>query len=194
MIEAYPLQWPIGYPRTPARLREGGKFKTTFSIARDALLKEINRMGGSRPIISSDIPLRYDGLADGTKKNQVSDPGVAVYFIYQKEQVVFACDKWYSVDDNLQAIRKAIEAFRGLERWGCSDLIKRSFQGMMALPESTSGTEWWQVLGLPKTSSKEEIRIAYRNLSTIYHPDNGGDSDKFVSLNKAYQQGLKQTD
>ena len=192
MIKAFPLSWPLGYPRTPARLREGGKFKTQFAGARDALLKEINRMGGSEPIISCDVPLRYDGIADGARKKEAIDPGVSVYFIYQKEQVVFACDKWYAVDDNLQAIRKAIEAFRGLERWGCSDLIKRSFQGMMALPESSSGA-WWQVLGVSKTASKDEIKSAYRNLSSIHHPDAGGSSEKFNQLTEAYQQGLKQT-
>lgn len=149
-------------------------------------------MEGSSIVISSGVPLRYDGLPDGNKKSSVSDPGVAVYFIYQNEQVVFACDKWNSVDDNLQAIRKAIEAFRGLERWGVSDLIKRSFHGMSALPESTSGNNWWQILGVQKTASKDEIKAAYRNLSTICHPDSGGSNEKFLSLTQAYQQGLKQ--
>lgn len=191
MIEAYPLQWPLGYPRTSGAFRENGKFKTSFSEARDAIINEIRRFGGSYPTISSNVPLLFNGKADGNKKG-VSDPGVAVYFTFNKEQVVFACDKFYTVDDNLQAIRRTIDAFRSLERWGVSELMKRAFSGLKALQEAKDTTSWFAVLGVPPTATKEEIKSAYRNLSSIHHPDAGGSNDKFISLTQAYQTGLKQ--
>ncbi len=49
--------------------------------------------------------------------------------------------------DNIQAIRKTIEAMRGLERWGVSDMLQRTFSGFKALPDQTGiGKEaWWIV-------------------------------------------------
>jgi hypothetical protein len=46
----------------------------------------------------------------------------------------FACDRWDSVADNVQAIRKTIEALRGIERWGTGDMVQRAFAGFVALP------------------------------------------------------------
>lgn len=45
MIEAYPLQWPIGYPRTSWPY---GNYLFTpkgFGFERDGLLRELKRMG-----------------------------------------------------------------------------------------------------------------------------------------------------
>jgi hypothetical protein len=65
------------------------------------------------------------------------DPGVAVYFELNGRSQVFACDKWDRVEDNLQAIRKTIEAIRGIERWGSSEMLNRIYKGFQALPEQT---------------------------------------------------------
>lgn len=60
MNEAYPLQWPAGKPRTsiPARSR----FDVTFATARDELVREIQMLGGNLPVLSTNIPLKRDGL------------------------------------------------------------------------------------------------------------------------------------
>jgi len=60
MIEAYPLQWPVGWKRTIYYKRQRSKFDTTFGKARDNLLNEIRLLGGQNPIISSNIHLRLD--------------------------------------------------------------------------------------------------------------------------------------
>ena len=190
MVEAYPLVWPVGYPRTKHPV--SARFDTNFAKSRDAILAEVRRFGGRQCVISSNIPTKRDGnpYANFAKP---ADCGIAVYFTYEGEQVVFACDKWNTPEDNLQAIRKAIEAFRGLERWGVSDLLKRAFTGFKAIPEKTNGHAWWIVLGIKENATTDEIKTAYRNLSKVRHPDAGGDPASFAALTEAYQQGLKQT-
>ena len=46
---------------------------------------------------------------------------------------------------------------------------------------------YYDILGVNKNASQEDIKKAYRNLSKKYHPDkNGGDDIKFKEINEAY--------
>lgn len=48
--------------------------------------------------------------------------------------------------------------------------------------------DYYQILGVPKTASKEEVKKAFRKLAHKYHPDKaGGDEAKFKEINEAYQ-------
>ena len=42
-------------------------------------------------------------------------------------------------------------------------------------------------LGLPPSSSSSEIKARYRNLAMKYHPDKGGDAEKFKEIDEAYK-------
>ena len=185
MIEAFPLCWPVGYPRT--KHPQSSRFDTTFANSRDAILAEVRRFGGRDCVISSNIPTKRDGNPYANFQRP-ADCGIAVYFTYEKEQVVFACDKWTTPEDNLQAIRKAIEAFRGLERWGVSDLLKRAFTGFKALPEQSSVSNWWEVLGVQRNAMPDDIKSAYRNKLHTAHPDKGGNPEEFHRIQEAYKQ------
>jgi len=43
-----------------------------------------------------------------------------------------------------------------------------------------------QVLGLESSASWKDIQQTYRQLITVYHPDKGGDSLKFIKIREAY--------
>jgi len=48
--------------------------------------------------------------------------------------------------------------------------------------------DYYEILGVKKDASADEIKRAYRKLAHIHHPDkDGGDEAKFKELNEAYQ-------
>jgi|AntAceMinimDraft_1070359.scaffolds.fasta_scaffold01333_23 curved DNA-binding protein len=46
---------------------------------------------------------------------------------------------------------------------------------------------YYDVLGVPKTASPEDIKRAYRKLASQHHPDKGGDTAKFQQVEEAYR-------
>ena len=57
------------------------------------------------------------------------DKGCAVYFEYNDKFMTFACDRWDSVAENLQSIKKTIAALGGIERWATPEMMERVLSG-----------------------------------------------------------------
>jgi hypothetical protein len=185
-VQAYPLQWPDGRPRS--KHREHALFKVTREKALQSLASELDKIGASNEVLSSNVSLRLDGRMRANETTM--DPGVAVYFTYKKHQMCFACDKYYDVKDNIRAIAKTIEALRGIERWGTGDMLERAFMGFQALPNPA---QWWHVLGFDSTAgmTKDALEDRFRQLAMQRHPDRGGSSDAMAELNWAREKGLE---
>lgn len=47
--------------------------------------------------------------------------------------------------------------------------------------------DYYQILGVSKGASEDEIKKAFHRLAHKYHPDKGGDAKKFKEINEAYQ-------
>ena len=47
--------------------------------------------------------------------------------------------------------------------------------------------DYYEILGITKNASQEEIKKAFHKLAHKYHPDKGGDEKKFKEINEAYQ-------
>jgi hypothetical protein len=188
MITNNPLTWPEGWPRTH-NLEFSRLAKYSFGRARDDVIWELDKLGAENVIISSNLQVRLDGLPYAGQR-QPEDPGIAVYFELNGNQQCIPCDKWTTVEQNLRAIAKTIEALRGIERWGAKEMVNAAFRGFKALPSGTEDKPWYVILGVSPNATKGEIVEAYRLKAKIYHPDSGGTVAAFNRIREAYAEGM----
>lgn len=153
----------------------------------DFLQVELNRLGSTKEMLSSNVSLKLNGKPY-SQQTQPKDAGAAVYFELKGKPVSLACDKWNRVEDNVWAIAKHIEALRGQDRWGVGTM-EQAFRGYMALPGigESSASEWWKTLGVTINASPEQVKEAYRLLVKKHHPDKGGDPEFFNRVQRAME-------
>ncbi|XP_061341924.1 chaperone protein dnaJ A6-like isoform X2 [Gastrolobium bilobum] len=53
--------------------------------------------------------------------------------------------------------------------------------------KKSDSTKYYDVLGVSKSASEDEIKKAYRKAAMKNHPDKGGDPEKFKELSQAYE-------
>lgn len=191
MTTAYPLAWPNGWPRTPSHRRQPSRF-SPGGLSKEAqeTIWELSRLGARNAVISTNIELRRDGLPYSGRRAP-DDPGVAVYFTYEGRQQCIPCDRWSTVEENLRAIWKSIEALRSLERWGAKSFVDAAFTGFTAIAGPASARAWWDVLGISQWANREQINAAWRDKARQAHPDAGGSDAAMSEINAARDQGLR---
>ncbi len=154
--------------------------------ARRELQTELDRLGATSAVLSTNVELRIDGNPRSDRRKP-DDQGAAVYFKLDGRDVVLACDKWCRVECNVWAIAKHIESLRAQDRWGVGS-VEQAFRGYMALPEKATGSDWWQVLGVPINATREQAREAYKILAKKHHPDVGGNAEYFRRVQNAWEE------
>ncbi len=202
MVDAYPLAWPDGWPRTPDHLRPIGRGQFmrgswnggistrrawTLAEARDELLAELKRLKADSIVVSSNFRPGRDGvLVEG--KRRPDDQGVAVYFRRNREAYVMAYDEWKDAESNFRSLALSIDALRQLERHGGGTMLKRAFGGFVALPAPKQPHE---ILGVSADSGEAAVRAAWRSAVADAHPDRGGSEARTAELNAARDDMLK---
>lgn len=181
---AYPLAWPTGWPRTPSLQRQSWPRDGALTLpgALRELTDELRRLGASNVVLSSNVTLGAE---------RPTDPGVVAYALYDKQQIAIPCDRWQSVQGNLRAIAKTIEAMRGMERWGAKHMIKAMFQGFAAIRGPVE-RPWTEVLGFAPNASvnRQMVEEKRRELARRHHPDVGGDPVFMSEINAAADRAL----
>lgn len=186
--KAFPLAWPMGQAR--ARSRSSSKFRDrTLAVAFQELKAELTRLGAQYIVISSNVPLKANG-EPYSDPGRMPDPGVAAYFKLRGKTYALACDRWLTVEENIYALAKHIEAMRGMERWGVGS-VEQTFAGFKQLASESEAT-WWEVLGVDARASVDEIVAAHRAKAMAVHPDRGGSTDLMTRVNVARDRGLKE--
>jgi hypothetical protein len=202
-VRRYPLDWPVGEPRTPYHRREVGRFEVEFGRARDELLRELRLLGARDVVISSNIPTRADGLPYANAPKRLDDPGVAVYWVTRRYDsnarkdvtapFVMACDRYRTAVANIRAIGLSVEALRALERHGTKAIRDRAFSGFAALPAQAGASSWRTVLGLGDAQvSADDVERAYRRAAMTAHPDRGGTTEAMSEVTRARADALRE--
>lgn len=210
-VQAYPLCWPEGWPRTPEHIRDdGARFKSgdvfegygeqrryvgrkpiTFDKARRLLRDELERLGAKSVVMSTNAALRLDGEPRGNAAEKRSiDPGIAVYFTYKGKPMVMAQDAFATLAANTRSLGLAIDAMRSLERHGGGTMMERAFAGFTALPPpegSQPKRAWWTVMNYSADPDEridltiDEVKARYRALAKRRHPDADGGSEALMA-------------
>ena len=210
----YPLVWPSTWPRTHAANRARASFSKSISetttgldgvrekkrrtvdlSAADAATRledQIERLGGTDAILSTNQRLRMDGRPK-QNEGEPGDVGAAVYFKLKGKPRCLACDRWDRVADNVAALAAHIDAIRRIDRYGVGTL-EQAFAGYAALPPA--GSDWRSVFDLnnggPVTPA--EIETRFRALAVLHHPDRGGDPLAMARLNAARAAAHRELD
>lgn len=189
MTNPYPLTWPDTMPRK--KTREKSRFKTTLSGAINNVKNSLKLFGQDSGKALRDVVISSNVSLGNSKP---SDPGVAVWFLWDDMPICIPVDRYLTVEDNLQAIHHVIEARRVELRHGTLALVRATMQGFIALPSPAKRT-WRAVLGFDvgPPVSEADVNEAYRLLAKQYHPDSpGGSVEKMSELNIARDEALKE--
>eukprot|EP00899_Mesostigma_viride_P003292 jgi/Mesvir1/12964/Mv05975-RA.1 len=54
------------------------------------------------------------------------------------------------------------------------------------MPKKSNNTRYYEILGVNNKATADELKKAYRKLAIKFHPDKGGDPEKFKEINQAY--------
>ena len=203
MTEAYPLAWPPGWPRTPPHKLDDSRYRFarsgvggnsgrsiwTFAAARDALLDEVQRLGGRSPVLSTNFQTDRNGMPTD-RGRRPPDEGVAIYFTRNFKQTVMACDMHMRAEENMRSLALSIEAMRALARHGGGTMMDRAFDGFAALP-APGKIAWWHILGVPQSAGKGDIEAAFKAKAKTAHPDAGGSNALMAELTRARCEALE---
>ena len=131
---------------------------------------------------------------------------VEVIFDRDGKRYTKKCSRWENSLDNLRAIGLSIEyLYRAVEIYGIesqeefNNLFNSTFVGIEATPDDSvfklgNETNWWEILGVSKQATKEEIKNGFKSMARIHHPDKGGNPEQFLKVRKAYDDADHEND
>ena len=192
-ITSHPLYWPEGWKRTktpgPSRFGDHSNKK-----ALDMVLHQLQMMGipDWMVIISSNLKLKSDGYPYSSQK-EPDDSGVSVWWRDGEKwdiRRVMAVDDWNTCSENLWAIAKTLEAFRGIDRWSSSEIMNRTFKGFAALP--FDGKKSWRTVLDYAGNDIQECKQQYYKMRSIHHPDRDGERGRFHEVNVAWLEAKEE--
>lgn len=184
--QAYPLAWPQGIARHKASWRERSQFRVNLQGALDNVRNSLRLFGKDSGHDVADVVISSNcSLGEDTP----SDPGIAVWFMWDKRQVCIPIDRYSTPAANLQAIHHVLEARRVEARHGTVQMVRQSFAGFLALP---APRHWSDVLGVSLTADRTAIESAFRERAKEAHPDRpNGSEAAMAELNQAREAALE---
>lgn len=189
------VNWPPSKPETSLNQRKSGQFLVSgLSHAAERISTQVGMFTRREQDWRTTELWIYAAAEVGKQgrflNNQKAsiDPRVVVEFDLDGKPYSIACDRYTSAAQNLCAIAAVIEGFRTNERHDVLT-IHQLMQSVAALPSTSSATVrgWWEVLNIPRDSSRAEVDAKYRELASKLHPGDGPASQEWYELQEAIQ-------
>jgi DnaJ-class molecular chaperone len=76
------------------------------------------------------------------------------------------------------------------EGYGTPDQWTAAFRWRLGLDEAkrvVGGGDPWQILGVQRSATWDEVKKSYRKLAMQHHPDRGGNKADFIRVQAAYE-------
>ena len=195
------LDWPAGFDRTDeVRQTPNNRFEIPLSEAFDELETELDRLGvetdtdgatGFR--YSFDAPQRQTDQRPYARANP-DDPGFVLRWTMDGNDYAVACDRYSRLRDNVRTVGLYIREKRRMEQRPVE-----TGQSEFANARLPSGNEFdavvareppHEVLGVARNADPEVVHGAARQLKKKYHPDAGGDEERFKRVVEAEEAML----
>ncbi len=165
-----------------------GKSKTRrFEIREDSTKKEL------RSVLKKMEVERYD-------IHEYTGEGSRIAFVRGGREYQFICDEFNNYPDNMRAAERGIHLLwlvfedymvRTADVAVDFGTIFMGFavtDGQKVLAITDGARPCWEILGLEKGATKDEVRARYKVLSKKHHPDKGGGPDEMAMINSAYEE------
>lgn len=68
--------------------------------------------------------------------------------------------------------------------------LKLEVQSLRSSSKTTEQSSIWHVLGCMPTTDRTIVERSFKKMAMVYHPDHGGSSAAFVTLQKAKEKAL----
>ncbi|WP_375445770.1 DnaJ domain-containing protein [uncultured Fibrella sp.] len=114
-MNPYPLQWPYGWPKTVLHEAWSTSKLETLASERDTLLKELERLGATKVVITSNGQVGASGQLLA-KQAKLREPGVTVFFRLGTFDYAIASDRYDSLAGNLRALGSTVNCLRTISR------------------------------------------------------------------------------
>jgi len=132
---------------------------------------------------------------DRTSGRIIRRPGATVRYMREGQWQLVSCYGFPNRAANLRQCFLLLERLRIAEQHGVQ------YQGLTFTKDIATTTgesarkenllDSYDILGVSPDDPVELIRDVYRRKSMYYHPDKGGDAEKFKRLNQAYELIMK---
>ncbi len=197
-LTEYPLQWPEGWKKTVPIARKLGHFQSSFTFAERELASVVKQIGGQTGSLIINCNHYLDELTPNevnelTMDRYISSPEVVISFLRKNKEVIFACDKWLRLRDNLRALSCTIQALQKVSFWGAGEAMERAFNAF-EVPALPSPRDWRAILGFtkPVIFTRDLIQRAWRDKIKTTHPDIGGYDGNVAEVNAARDEAFRE--
>lgn len=160
----------------------------------DSTRKDIRRQFALWDIDPSEFEIIWEEERDDIGR-RTSRPGVKVRYLRDRQWQEVACFGFPNRAANLRQCFLLLERLRIAEQHGVQ------YQGLTFTKEvATVGAETgrkqdlldaYDFLGVGPDDPLELVKDVYRRKSMYYHPDKGGDQEKFKRLTQSYELVMK---